>query len=649
MTGEEPRRSSLRGRLGERWALLRLLPQAGFTTSVLFVALQLLGALMPIAFSVTTGLLVGSLPAVISSGIASPAGRELWTELALLGAVMLVSRVLGPVSRAFTAGFGRAVDLRLRSRVMAACLAPSDVAHLDDPAVLDLIESARGVSVWASSPGLAVSGLSQILSTRLSGLLALGVIAAFHWWLALAMGAVAWYVLWTKQRLYLRMSTDVTSRGEDLRRARYLRDLVLRPEEGKELRVFGLGPWLTERFETSWLAALADVWRARRRGSGPVALAMLLRGGVAVLALVLVAATAVRRGISLGAAVIFAQAVNNSAMLSYSLGRPELYVAQGSAAAGAGNALEARLGSSSTKSASAKTRLAERAHQASRAVSVVPGTGANTTVEEEALVPGLLTQSVRFEKVCFAYPNSDAYVLRDLDLEIPAGKSLAIVGDNGAGKTTIVKLLACLYRPTGGRIVVDGVELTRIDPRAWQRQVTAIFQDFVRLPLSASENVSWGCLGAPLDQHRLEEVARLAGALELIESLPSGWDTVLSRQYRGGADLSGGQWQRVALARALYAVRGGARVLILDEPTAQLDVRAEASLYGRFLELTAGSTSIVISHRFSTVRRAEHVVVLGAGRVLEQGSHDELVALGGRYAAAFNLQATRFNEEPGVA
>ena len=256
-------------------------------------------------------------------------------------------------------------------------------------------------------------------------------------------------------------------------------------------------------------------------------------------------------------------------------------------------------------------------------------------------------EAIRFESVGFAYPGRPAPVLRDLTLEIPAGRSLALVGANGAGKTTLLKLLARLYDPTAGRITADGVDLRDLDARAWQRRVAAVFQDFVRYQLPAYDNVA---LGAPerREDHRLvEEAARRAGALDLLAGLPRGWETVLSRQYEGGADLSGGQWQRVALARALFAALAGAPVLVLDEPTAHLDVRAEAAFYDSFLELTAGLTTVLVSHRFSTVRRAERIAVLEAGAVAEVGSHDDLLRRGGRYARLFGLQAERFAGEAG--
>jgi ATP-binding cassette subfamily B protein len=215
-----------------------------------------------------------------------------------------------------------------------------------------------------------------------------------------------------------------------------------------------------------------------------------------------------------------------------------------------------------------------------------------------------------------------------------------VVGLNGAGKTTLVKLLCRLYEPEAGRITADGVDIRSFDGAAWQRRVAAIFQDFVHFELPVRDNV-----GFAAEDHAVRHALDRAGALEFVTALPKGIDTPLSRQYTDGADLSGGQWQRIAIARALLAVDGGARVLVLDEPTAALDARAEVAFFERFLDLTRGATSIVISHRFSTVRRADRIAVLEHGRVLEHGTHQELLAQGGRYAELFTLQAARFTDD----
>jgi ATP-binding cassette subfamily B protein len=257
---------------------------------------------------------------------------------------------------------------------------------------------------------------------------------------------------------------------------------------------------------------------------------------------------------------------------------------------------------------------------------------------------GLPARQIRFEGVGYQYPAGSRPVVEGLDLELTAGQSLALVGINGAGKTTLVTLLARLRDPGTGRITVDGTDIRDLDARSWQRQVAVVYQDFTRYPLTARENVAFSDLGAEADETALAKAAEQAGALELIRGLPHGWDTICSPGYAKGTDLSGGQWQRIALARALYAAARGARVLVLDEPTAQLDVRAEAAFYGRFLELTAGLTTMVISHRFATVRRASRIAVLDGGRITELGSHDELVAAGGSYAEMFALQAAQFTQ-----
>jgi ATP-binding cassette subfamily B protein len=246
---------------------------------------------------------------------------------------------------------------------------------------------------------------------------------------------------------------------------------------------------------------------------------------------------------------------------------------------------------------------------------------------------------ITFEDVSFRYPGHDQDVLRHLDLRIPVGSSLALVGANGAGKTTIVKLLSRLYDPTSGRVLVDGIPLTEVDPAAWQRRVAAVFQDFVRYPLTAAENV---LVAGP--EAGLHEAARRAGATAVVDGLPHGWHTLLSAEFDGGVELSGGQWQRIVLARALLGASAGMPILVLDEPTAQLDARAEAEFFDNFLDVTSGCTTIVISHRFSTVRRAGTIAVLDGGRITESGTHDELMARGGQYAALFSLQACRFTD-----
>jgi ABC-type multidrug transport system fused ATPase/permease subunit len=256
------------------------------------------------------------------------------------------------------------------------------------------------------------------------------------------------------------------------------------------------------------------------------------------------------------------------------------------------------------------------------------------TGAEAAFAAGAPRREIRFRDVSFRYPGEGAPLILDgVDLTIPVGSSLAIVGRNGAGKTTLAKLLCRLYDPVGGSIEIDGRDLREFDVAGWRSMVTAVFQDYLRLELPLRDNV------AP---HGAAD-ADIAAALELAGAgTLASLDTILAKGYAGGTDLSGGQWQRVALARALCAVRQGAGVVLLDEPTAQLDVRGEAEIFGRLLAETRDCTTILVSHRFSTVRQADRICVLEGGRVVELGSHSELMALDGRYRRMFDLQAERF-------
>jgi ATP-binding cassette subfamily B protein len=253
--------------------------------------------------------------------------------------------------------------------------------------------------------------------------------------------------------------------------------------------------------------------------------------------------------------------------------------------------------------------------------------------------PNPIREGFRFEDVGFQYPGAERWAVRNLSFTLQAGEVLALVGENGAGKTTLVKLLARLYDPDEGRILLDGVDLREYDLEVLRANIGVIFQDFVRYHLTAAENIAVGQIDARDDRARIEEAARRALADEVIEKLPKGYDQVIGKRFRNGVDLSGGEWQKVAIARAYMR---DAQLLILDEPTAALDARSEFEVFQRFKELSSGKTAVLISHRFSSVRMADRILVLHEGRIEATGSHEELLAQRGRYAELFELQAAGY-------
>ena len=507
----------------------------------------------------------------------------------------------------------------MQRRLVEAVCAPAGIEHLEDQQVLEQLSSARG-ELLGGRPEGAPMALISLLGDRLTGVLACAVLATFRWWLGLAL-LVMWLLVRRPLGRRLRFqATRVRQAGPVLRRSWYLLGLAWRPPAAKEMRVFGLGEWTAQRHRDEWLSAMRLTWAELRRLSNRVWLA----GGLVLATYALAAGTlgwaADHHEISLRTLATMLPMLPAS-MLVGSITMADISLAQMLASLPDLDALTGALREG--------TQTAESA------------AGGLSTVS----VAGLPHRSIRFERVSFAYSGAGGPVLVDLELELAFGESLGLVGVNGAGKTTLVTLLARMREPSGGLITVDGVPLGRLSAREWQRQVAVVYQDFARFPFSAAENVGLFADGPP-DRARLVRAAERAGAAEVIDRLPRGWETILSPHYDGGVGLSGGQWQRIALARALYAVDAGARVLVLDEPTAQLDVRAEAGFYDRFLELTSGVTTVVISHRFGSVRRAHRIAVLDGGRITELGSHDELLAAGGTYADMFRVQAARFADAP---
>ena len=582
--------------------LVRVFARADARLTVAVVAIAVVQGLLLPVITLATGALVGALNA----------GRSPTTAVVTIGVIFVVQRVLDPVVSELAGMLMRSVDEAMTERVMRALASPPGLAHVEDPSVLDAAAQAQG-ALTGFTPGTAAAQLPFLVKRLIWAASSLLIVAGYKWWLVPVL-VVAYYFAFRFQRHHHNEVTLVMHGNTDmLRRVYYLRTLALTHTVAKETRVFGLAPWFVTRYRSEWFDVMRDIW-ARRREYWPQivglsALLLIVEGG----ALAMLSRDAIDGKIGVGAAVAVAQAILAASVAAqFDWG----YVAP-------------------TEALIALEKLQELEAKAERAAHTIAG-------EQDA--DDMPTASIRFDNVRFTYPGRDEPVFDGFTLDVEAGRSLAIVGENGAGKTTFVKLLSRLYDPEAGAVLVDGVDLREIDPASWRRRLAPVFQDFLQLEVSAYDNIAFGSLPDHDDAARVHRAGDLAGAAPMIDRLANGWDTVLTREFSGGTQLSGGEWQRLALARALFAVQCGAGVLILDEPTAAMDVRGEAEVYDRFLELTRGVTTIVISHRFSTVRRADRIVVVEHGRVVEDGSHDELMTLGGTYASMYRLQAARFIE-----
>lgn len=594
-----------------RWrALLDLLWRAGRWRVVLFGVLVLVTGLLPTATMLLTGAFIQALPGAVGHGLDTLGGRSALLALSGLVLALVLQALCGKGLAYLCRVLDAALVLEVHHTIAMVTLGTPGVAPLEDPAFADQLQAIQDAHKRGAL-SRPITELSNVLSMRLRGIGAFVVLLGFRWWAPLLLTAV-----WQLTNLvYLKttergVTAQMTNGAVRQRRAEYLRTVALDASTAKEIRIFGLGGWAVRQYADTWLEALEIMWRDRRAHRGlnaAVTLAMLLAHAVVLGALGLAAS---RGETTVAALFVFVQAVLATSDLGL-VGDSQWWLSQGLAVAERVVKLRslapAQLPSGKSKGASASQGNAVAVH---------------------------------LDNVRFTYRGREQPTLDGLTLTVPPGQSLAIVGENGAGKSTLIKLLCGLYEPDGGRVTLDGAA----SPLEARGRVGVIFQDFVRYRLPLRENVGFGHLPVLDDDVVLEGALRDAGGAELLDRMPKGWETVLSREFEGGVDLSGGQWQRIALARALTAIRGGAGLLILDEPTASLDVRAETELFERFLELTRNVTTILVSHRLSSVRHADRIVVIHGGRVVEDGTHDELMRAGGRYAQMFLLQAERFTE-----
>jgi ATP-binding cassette subfamily B protein len=578
---------------------------------VLLIGCIVLTAIWPAIFAALVAHLITILPAAARSGSNSPAAADVVSALAGIALVLAAQEVTRAAYEVVRWALYRRYEEHLIGRVIRATLGASTLDVFERPDMA--AKTDRAVRVAGLEPGDLVDGLSMKWSLQAQGVAAAVLVATVSF-PAAAILAVVWILVGNRLQANMRRSDQFT--WEDaVHAASYTHRIGLRPEWAKEVRIFGLVGWLSDRYGRQTARILAELANARKVGQRPLAvlLALVVVANAAVVALATWAA--LNGDLGVGAIVLLLQGMLGMSLLADQTGDDLIEYG-----------------------ASRVPVVLELEHLVAHHSSTATHPGA-------ASASGRPTESIVFEDVTFGYPGAGKVIFDRLNLEIQAGTSLGIVGLNGAGKTTLIKLLTGLEVPQGGRILIDGTDLREIDQESWRRSVAAIFQDFIHYEMSARDNIGLGAveqLTQPGIDQEIKRSAVRAGADVILGGLPHGLDTTLSPRLESGVDLSGGQWQRVALARSLMAVQGGARVLVLDEPTAQLDVRAEADIYNTFLDLTAGLTSVVISHRFSTIRRSSRIIVLDGGQVTEDGSHEQLLVAEGVYARMFRKQAMRF-------
>lgn len=478
-----------------------------------------------------------------------------------------------------------------------------DLQFYEDPVFYDNMQNARR---RADSSALAiVSAISQVVQQFIT-LMSLGaLLISFSPWLAVVVILAAVPNFLSNSRFAEMSFRAVTHRAPEARLLGYIENLLTSNETVKEIKLFGLGEALKRRYEDLFTQFLdEDTAIARRNTYASVAWGML--SNLAYYgSYIWVIVRTITQAITLGDMTMFLSVFRQSQRAVQSL-------------------LENF------------SRLYENNLYLDNLIDFLKIEPALISPENGKIAPAPIVEGFRFENVSFKYPGSEKFVLKNVNLFIKPGESIALVGLNGAGKTTLIKLLTRLYDPTEGRITLDGTDLRDFDLKSLHQRFGVIFQDFVRYQFSVKENIGFGQIEDLDNQARIEVSADKGGATEVIAELPEGYDTVLGRRWNRGQELSGGQWQKIALSRAFMRK---AEVLILDEPTSALDAQAEYEIFLRFRELMEGRVAVLISHRFSTVRMADRIVVLSEGSIIELGSHEELMALNQNYAHLFNLQA----------
>ena len=592
--------------LREIWATSRTLTLAS-------LGLRLVRALLPIITLYVGKLIIDEAVRLVGAGVRFDSLQSAWnggqldhlflllaSEFGLAIASDLLGRLVSYADAVLSELFTNATSIRLMEH--AATL---DLEDFEDPDLQDKLDRARRQTMGRMSLLSQLFGQAQDMVTVVS--FAAGLLVYAPWLMALL--AIALVPAFVGESHFNAVNYSLNFQWTPERRQlEYIRQMGASVETAKEVKIFDLNRFFIARFrELSAKFFLANRALARRRAFWGTLLAALGTLGYYV-AYAYIAWRTVKGDFSIGDLTFLAGSFRRLRQLLESL----------------------LIGFSQVAGQAMYLDDLYSFFEIEPEIRSRPGA---------ATVPRPIARGFVFDNVGFRYPDAESWALRGLRFELRAGEVLALVGENGAGKTTLVKLLARLYDPDEGRILLDGRDLRDYDLEDLRANIGVIFQDFVRSHLTAGENIAVGQVEAMHDTGRIREAARRSMADEVIASLPQGYDQLIGRRFKTGVDLSGGQWQKIAIARAYMR---DAQVMILDEPTAALDARAEFEVFQRFKELSEGRTAVLISHRFSSVRMADRILVLAEGRLEDSGTHEELMARGGRYAELFELQAAGY-------
>ena len=605
MPKRQPENPSWRVRLASLKNIRPLLTMVWETSPPLVVSsgiLRLFRALLPLATLWIAKLIIDALVSWITTRQGD--SGHIWKLVSIELGLAVTSDVLGRLNALCDSLLGDRFTNRISVRLMRHA-SELDLVAFEDPVFYDKLERARRQTTGRLGLLASLMNICQDTVSLLS--LSAGLIVFSPWLMVLLVAAVlpsflgethftslAYSVLykWTPQR----------------RELDYLRMLGASNQSAKEVKIFGLGNYLAERYRRIADRVFAENQSLAIRRAGYGSLLNLLSTGGYYGAYAVVLLRTLAGGLSLG----------NFTFLTRAFGSSRGYI---------------------EKILSSFSDVSEQALYLQDLFEFFDMQPSIRSLPSSLPAPRPIRKGFEFQNVSFAYPGAERLVIRDINFRLEPSEKVALVGQNGAGKTTLVKLLARLYDPTAGRILLDGVDLRDYSVDDLRKEIGVIFQDYLRYDLKVSENIGFGKIEDLDDRPRVERAARKSLASDVIERLPGGIEQIVGRRFEGGVDLSGGEWQKIALARAYMR---DAQLLILDEPTATLDARAEYEVFLRFADLTRGRMSVLISHRFSTVRMAGRILVLADGEVQEQGTHRELVDRGGHYAELFELQAAGY-------